>query len=486
MPTPAEFVAALREGDPIRALSIVRSFLADRTPLGEQWRPIAKFCADAGEWQLALAAADQWVSLRPSEAARRLYRAELLARAGRIEAAAESLAPLLADSPEPALLHFLGTLAMQMGEAARATELLRAAADRFPGSGTTWLTLANVGRMRADDPYADALLAAERHLAGAPPGERAAYLYARGKTLDDLGDHDRAFGAYREGAALARAERRYDRAADLAAARAIIANFDQRWIRDAVRHGAPTSRAIFVTGLPRSGTTLVEQILNSHSQVAGGDEVNLITTAMLPFGGVAAERLSARLRSHGRDAWSGFVERYHHLIAERFGAAGRIVDKSLNVSRTAMLIRVAFPDAPLIWMQRDRLDTAWSSFRTHFAQGVGWSFDIEDMAAHYAIEDMLFAHIRALYGDRMMAADYETLVADGDAAIPAIIDHCGLAPEPGVRTFHESKRAVTTSSVMQVRRPLNRDAIGASARYPQFANAFAAAYARERAALGLV
>jgi hypothetical protein len=177
---------------------------------------------------------------------------------------------------------------------------------------------------------------------------------------------------------------------------------------------------------------------------------------------------------------------YLHLLEERAGPTGRIVDKTIDVSRCLGLIAAALPDAPLIWMRREPLDNAWSCFRTFFIHGVAWSYDLADIANHFALEDSLLAFWKARLGDRLLVVPYAELVESPELWTRKLLAHCGLADEPGVYTPHATDRVVMTASAMQVRKPVNRDGLNVAAPYGTMLQPFVDAYAeRPRQIVGV-
>jgi hypothetical protein len=163
-------------------------------------------------------------------------------------------------------------------------------------------------------------------------------------------------------------------------------------------------------------------------------------------------------------------------MAERFGREGRIVDKTIDVSRFMGLAASVLPEAPLIWMRRDPLDSAWSCFRTFFIHGVAWSYDLTDIAHHFRLEDRLLAFWQDRLGDRLLVVPYRDLVDASEEWTKRIIAHCGLAEEAGVFAHHETERAVATASSLQVRRPINRDGLNVAAPYAKHLQPFIDAY----------
>lgn len=456
--------------------TIIVELLARDAPIGRSWRALAEVLLTNGELALARAAGERYLRHTANAPAARFFHASVLARSGDAGAALDVLATVPADTPSVVEHGYTrGTIALNLGRFGEArADLLRAvAAD--PRSGQSWLALAMTGKGGGSDDIATRILAATSAMSRASAIEQGQYWYACGKVLDDLDRRDDAFDAFARGAALVRAALKPDAALDRRSATAAVEGFDRATIlRFNAQVTVSTQRPIIVTGSPRSGTTLVEQILASHSGVAGGEELGRFGLVAGEIGSVGAPGLD-RWIAGGRRT-SDLAALYLHLMAERFGADGRAVDKTPDASRYLGLLASILPDAKIVWLRRDPLDRAWSCLRTFFLRGATWSYDQRDIAAHFRLEDALFAHWHAVLGDRLLVVDYETLVAQPDTEIRRLLAHCELDAKPQVFQPHRTERVVATASLAQVREPINTRAIGAAARYRRHLQPFIDAY----------
>lgn len=462
--------AALARRDRAASTGAIRTLLALEAPLGAQWKSLAAVAKQNGEVSDALAAMELYAGPAPRSPSLIYELAAIRAQVGRLAEAAELIEQIPGDVPTAeANAYIRGTIASNLGHFDSAREHLRRAVAINPLSGQAWLALAMIDRLADDD--ARAMEDAAPRMSTAAPADRAAFLYALGKLRDQQSRHDEAFAAIEEGAAIMRSLRPYNLRRDEASAASAI---DGWKLKGEERNQAPTTRAIFVTGLPRSGTTLVEQILAAHSAVDGGEELGLFRLLEQDIGGKSAGDLDAYCaRGGGLDELRAL---YSHLLAERYPGAGRVVDKTLNLSRYAGLVATLFPDAPIIWLRRNPLDCAWSAFRSWFLRGIDWSWSLEDIAAHFKIEDRLFAHWSGLLGNRVLVVDYAKLVSDSNRQIDRILSHCGLPRETACFSPHKSARAVTTASVAQVREPINLRGIDSALPYCEHLKPFSAAY----------
>ena len=472
--TTEEFQKALRARDRAEINRLAERMLDQRTPLGTQWFSVAHVLVRTGEVALATSAAERGVEeCRGSDEAR-FQLAHILSIVGRQEdaiAIVSKISPGKLNSVE--LDHFLGTCALETGD----FELARSAFERvvavWQGSGVTWLSLAALPPVD-DAALLDELKSARTSIMTTSTDSCARWHYARGTVLDRLGRSDEAFAAFAAGAELVRADRPFDPEADLREAQMLAAEFSRGAIdRIAENVGIGTDRPILVTGLPRSGTTLVEQILASHSDVVGGGELPFGSILTREIGGKTLSELEQFVSDHGVDQ---LARLYVHLGDERFGQGQHFVDKSLGASRELGVLASALPQARIVWLRRDPMDCAWSCFRTFFSRGIEWSWSLTDIAAHFRAEDLLHSHWARALGDRILTLSYEEIAADPVGRTRQMLDHIGLDPEPTTERIHRSRRAVTTASLAQVRQPVYRSSVGAAERYRAHLRPFVEAY----------
>lgn len=470
-----ELQTAVEQDDRPRTNDIIRKLVRLRAPIGSLWQRIGQIAADNGELTLAREVMDLFAEGAENKAVALYQKAGLLADAGMWKDAHDLMNTLPEAVPDRASnAYSRGTSALYVGDTEQARRLLERAIMLRPESGSAWLSLATLVDFALEPQLAERMMNAQMVVEGGTPSDRAIYCFALGKAFADQGEHRLAFEAFADGARQMRLLVPYSRERDVIGAREAVNGYTVPRISELARQQHDrTDRTIFVVGLPRSGTTLIEQILTSHSAVSDGGEINRLGLLVKDIAGVSYEAVSRYVDAQGMSA---IAQLWNHWLDERFPQEGRIVDKTNNSSRMLGLAASLLPDAPLVWVQRDPLDCAWSCFRTCFMQRLPWSYDLEDIAFHFRLEDGLMARWKEILGERLLVVPYEGLVSDPVVWISSILKHCGLSEEAQVFTPHENRRTVTTSSVMQVRRPINRAGIGGAEPYREFLAPFIDAY----------
>jgi tetratricopeptide (TPR) repeat protein len=399
-----------------------------------------------------------------AEAHRNLGNA-LLALDRNEEAIAHYEQSLITAPAQAEVYHNIGAAHHVLGrfeDAYRAYELAFALAPR---RAAILLNLADLKPFTAaSDPRLLALEALADPGAVLDADDEIAMHFALGKAFADLDQPERAFRHLLTGNALKRRRVIYDEADMLRTFARIRAVFGRALCAEP--GGDPSEGPIFVVGMPRSGTTLIEQILASHSNVFGAGEREdfhaLVSTLAGPEGGnfpEAVVRLAPDERRH-------LGARYLEAIRAAAPKVARIVDKMPMNFLYLGLIHLALPGARIIHVHRDPVDTCCSCFSLLFTGNLAFTYELGELGRYYRAYEALMAHWRSVLPKGvMLELAYEDVVDDLEGQTRAILAHCGLEWEPACLTFHRTQRTVRTASVAQVRRPIYRSSVGRSRRY---------------------
>lgn len=332
-----------------------------------------------------------------------------------------------------------------------------------PGNARAHYALAILSRQTAE---ANHLPRLKRALAAAQgPGNALRIRYALAKELEDLGDPT-AFEHLEAANAQQKSALGYDFAQDAEIFDALETVFTQPAgaLREAPGH--PDTAPIFVVGMPRTGTTLIDRILSSHRDVVSAGELQAMPVAVKRLAGTAskkvidAETIAASSTIDPAQLGRAYIEQAAHHLPER---TPRFVDKLPANFLYIGHIAAALPHARIVCLRRNPMDTVWSNYKNLFASQsayYAYSYDLLDTARYYARFDRLMAQWDALFPGRILHLGYEGLVADQDGQSRRLIDFCGLDWDDACLHFHENTAAVATPSAAQVRRPLNADAVG--------------------------
>lgn len=286
-----------------------------------------------------------------------------------------------------------------------------------------------------------------------------------GDIYDRLAEYDKAFGHYRDANRLKRLSQRQPGRAEafIELMDATERIFDEQFMRQAPRSGSTSSCPVFIVGMPRSGTSLVEQILASHPQVYGAGELSLINEMAdsLPQRmGDAATKYPECMASVNQDVLSRLAQRYLGKVRELAGAAERVTDKMPHNFQYLGLIELLFPSARIVHCVRDPLDTCLSIFTNDFNHAHSYSSDFSELGRHYLRYRQLMSHWREVLGIPMLEIEYEKLVGRQEEESRKLINFCGLDWDDACLHFHRSDRVVNTPSYDQVRQPIHQKSVG--------------------------
>jgi len=425
-----------------------------------------------GNPEAALAAFKLAIELKPDSHDAYYNCAVTLSAMGRLDEAEAKYRQAVAVNPKfAAAYNNLGLLLKERGRLAGAEWAFRRAIRLAPMQVRYYDNLLAVKPFVAGDAHFTALEALAANPAALPAADQVSLHFALGKAYENIDRPDSAFAHFLSGNRFKRSQIDYDEAATLGFMERMREVMSCEFIETRQGGGHPSPVPVFIIGMPRSGTTLIEQILASHPQVFGAGELHLFNEATgairsaLPDARPFPEMMSAMSAEHFRTLGALYLD----AIARRAPGAMRVTDKMTLNFLLAGLIHLALPDATIIHAVRDAADTCVSNFVTHFTDGHAHSYDLAELGRYYRHYRVLMAHWRdALPEGRIMDVCYEDLVADLEGVARRIIAHCGLAWDARCLDFHRTARPIRTASAVQVRKPIYADSVGRWRKYQAF------------------
>ncbi|PZO89756.1 MAG: hypothetical protein DI623_09085 [Sphingomonas sanxanigenens] len=406
----------------------------------------------------AIAELDRLIEDEPDNPAYGNLKAAALTMIGETDAAVDLFEQVLAARPaQPRIWMSYGHSLKTVGRQGDSIAAYRRAIDIEPRLGEAWWSLANLKTVRFDAGDAQAMEAALGR--GDLAAEDRFHLhFALGKALEDAGEWEASFRHYAEGNRLRRAE--IDHApltGRIERSRALLTSgvFAER-----AEQGDPARDPIFILGMPRSGSTLIEQILSSHSAVEGTQELPDIRALARDHAGGGRDDYPAGLLDLSAAQLAAIGADYlDRTRVQRRTARPLFIDKMPNNWLHAPFIHLILPNATIIDARRHPLACCFSNFKQHFARGQAFSYDLAEMGRYYADYVALMAHVDAVLPGRVHRIHYEAMVADTEGEVRRLLDHIGLPFEEACLRFHENDRAVRTASSEQVRRPIFREGL---------------------------
>jgi tetratricopeptide (TPR) repeat protein len=360
---------------------------------------------------------------------------------------------VLRDAPrQPRIWMSYGHMLKTVGRQADGVAAYRRAIDLMPALGEAWWSLANLKTVTFDDADIAAMEAAldEPEISDE---DRFHLDFALGKAFEDRRQAAPAFRHYAAGNHLRKKTQVYDADETQSFVDRSIALYTAEFLAGRAGQGSAAPDPIFILGMPRSGSTLIEQILASHSRVEGTSELPDIPTL-------------ARRDTPYPDSVAGYPAETFRALGDEYLKRTRVqrrtdrpffIDKLPNNWAHLPFIHLILPNARIIDARRHPLGCCFSNFKQHFARGQAFSYDLTDMGRYYRDYVRLMAHVDAALPGRVHRVIYEDMVEHTEREVRALLDHCGLDFEPACLAFHETERAVRTASSEQVRQPIFRD-----------------------------
>jgi tetratricopeptide (TPR) repeat protein len=337
----------------------------------------------------------------------------------------------------------LGTLYVHLGRIDEAVAMLRRAIDLAPQRGEPYFQLVHAVKMAFDDPLV-ATMRQRYDDSATPDSERMFLAFALGRVCDAHKHYDEAFEYWQVANRLRRAQLKFDIRSEKTRHERIKERYSEAFLRAAPSAGFADETPIFIIGMIRSGTTLTEQILASHPEIVGADEMMWFREAVQSMKGLT----EADFRRAGQD--------YVGRLRAHFGDKPRfIVDKMLGNYLHVGAIHMALPNAKIIRVSRNPFDSLLSAYASYFVEYHEYIYDMSELADYYCLYKDLVEHWERVLPGKIYHQRYEDLVADPEAEIRKLLDFCGLPFDSSCLAFHQNERRVRTASSQQVREKMN-------------------------------
>ncbi len=450
------FLKMGRTEDALR--EITRAVSAGRPSFAMQVS-LANILRASGRSDDAIRCFKQVLAARPDTLEVRDSLAKVLRDVGKSEEAVEQYEKLLKQDPDNVEGHYnLGAVYQDLNQKDKALAAFRRAVELEVTCAKAWLGISAVSKNAFDNSDIKTILGMQDDT-NAAPEPRMLLAFALGRHFENSGQHDDAATQYLLANRITRAELDYDINDDLRTYNDLQARFDRTFLDKWGDAGSPDMSPIFIVGMPRSGTTLVEQILASHPRVFGGGELTLLTDSIVATFPVTDS--------------SGYIDALDDASIAKFQAvannylgnlpdtdADYITDKLPHNFLNVGMIRILFPNASIVHCRRDSRDTCFSIFKNLFGTHA-YTFDLEELARYYNAYSALMDHWDDVMPGAIHTVEYETMINKQEQTTRELLDVCGLEWDPACLDFHKHERPIPTISVSQVRQPVYRGSIEA-------------------------
>jgi tetratricopeptide (TPR) repeat protein len=426
------------------------------------WRGLGQALTALGRLGEAEAAARRLIKIEPKNPQSWITIATVSTRLLRQEQALDAYEQAARLQPDEVRLRMsIGHVQKTLGRRADSEASYKAALAMDPGIAEAYWSLADLKNYTLDDAEVEAmqrLLTSDKR----GPSNEAQLHFALGKAFEQREQYADAFAHYARGNALRRLDEPFDIEQFESRTARIRALFDAGFFAKRAGSGDPSPAPIFIVGLPRSGSTLLEQILASHSRVEGTMELPNILNITRQFDDMVASRdgYPETVGTAPAGLLTALGSRYLDETAPLRSGREHFTDKLPNNFSHVGLIHAILPNATIIDARRHPMDCCFSTFKQHFAKGQTFSYDLDDLGRYYRCYLSLMDHWDAVLPGKVLHVQHEDLVRDPEANIRRLLDHCRLSFEPTCLKFHETRRSVRTASAEQVRQPLYTSGVG--------------------------
>ncbi|HZT55783.1 MAG TPA: sulfotransferase, partial [Burkholderiaceae bacterium] len=428
------------------------------------WNDLGDLYLKSRQWLKGADAFRAAARLEPRNAPSWAGLGDALSQAGCPEPAAEAYRRTIELNPTNAHAHMsLAHVLKDLGQQAQSIASYRGAIKRRPELGEAYWSLANLKTFRFSN---EEIAAMEQQVGreGIPPASAVHFCFALGKAHEDRGDYDAAWQWYERGNQQQRPLQSHDPLIMEKRHTTIIDTFSAEFLRAHAGQGYVDARPIFIVGLHRSGSTLIEQILASHSQVEGTAELPNLGQIAASVGRYRSDRLGfpEAVRDLKPRDWRAYGRQYiDDTRRHRTTGKPSFTDKMPENFPLVGFLHLILPNACIIDARRHPLDSLLGNYKQLYGGGMVYSYDLEELAHYYVEYDRVMRHWQQVLPGKVLTVHYEDTVLDLEGQVRRILEHCGLAFEEACLRYHENPRTVRTASSEQVRRPIYTESLGA-------------------------
>ncbi len=427
------------------------------------WSDLCSAQMEQKKFYDAIESANRLIKLRPRSPEGYMWLGTASASAGHQQDAIKAFDKALDITPDHVGAMFgRGNACRTIGDRDEAIAAFRRSIETDPLHAESYWSLANLKTFRFEDQEVDDMLALLDDERISPEGQ-VQLNNALGLEFDGRKEYDRSFEHIDRGNKLRREQEFYDRIENEEKIDLTIDAYSQQFLNDNVGHGDPDPAPIFIVGLPRSGSTLLEQILSSHSQVDGTHELadlgatirsNRKLTNLQKFHADETRRYPITIATLDAEEFKDLGSEYIERTRRHRGDRAFFTDKNPNNFEHIGLLHLILPNAKIINARRHPLDSCYGSYKQLFAKGQPFTYDLIEIGEYYLQYQRIMDHWHDVLPGKVLDVQYEEVVADLDGQVRRILDYCELDWEDSCLRFHETDRAVKTASSEQVRRPI--------------------------------
>jgi tetratricopeptide (TPR) repeat protein len=433
----------------------------------EAYNNLGSALQELGDAQAAIPYLQQAIVLKPDFELAYRNLAHAMVALERHEDALEVYQSCIEHCESARLYQFMGTTFQQLGRMDEARQAYLTAAQLDPAMGSAYRHIAEITKLDNKDGI-DVIKIVQAGLAVPNVDEEGMMhlSFAWAKVNDGQKNYPEAFAAYKQGNDIKRKQQDYNKSANNQLFKHIKSNYNQNFLSDASNSGLSEDKPIFILGMPRSGTTLVEQIISSHTDVTGAGELSYMSDQPKQFKG-GALAFHKRFPGMGQAQWQAIAQAYLVGLNSYDEGKPRITDKMPHNFLNIGIISKLFPNAKIIHCKRNPVANCLSLYKAFFGgkSSHPYAYNLKDLAHYHNLYEDLMAHWREALPGRFYEVSYEQLTSNQEPESRQLIEYCGLEWQDGCLDFHKTQRKVKTASAFQVRQPMHNQSVDLWKRY---------------------